>query len=83
MIYPDVKLEEWLARYPELDLLEKECDNCGKPMIANKPFISKGFAGLISSNCQCGKNRSICSSRVTTSNDEHQKWTKLLSVSYS
>lgn len=83
MIFPDIRLEDWLKKYPELDLLEKECDSCGRTMIANVPFITKGFAGVISPNCQCGKNRTICSSRVTTSSEEHIKWSKLLSVSYS
>lgn len=83
MIYPDVSLEDWLKRYPELDLLEKECDHCGSLMRANKPFLTKGYAGVLSPKCECGKNKTICSSRVTTSNEEHQRWLNLLSISYS
>lgn len=32
MIYPRVKLDEWLKLHPELTLQSKNCDACGKEM---------------------------------------------------
>lgn len=78
MIFPDIKLENWLDKYTELEEVRKECNNCKKTMKANKPFLIKGYAGITSEKCSCGKNRSECSSMVTNSIEEHLKWKNLL-----
>jgi hypothetical protein len=78
MIYPDVSLKEWRKKYPELKVMKLDCDNCGKTIVANRPFLTKGYAGLDAPRCECGKNRHSCSSMVTTTKEEHQSWLDVL-----
>lgn len=59
MIYPDVTLEDWLRKHPELQVLKKTCDSCGKDMFSTVPFMTKDYYGLESPKCSCGKNRNI------------------------
>lgn len=78
MIYPDVPLEEWLDRYPELCVVERQCEGCGRLMRASTPFIMKGYVGIESGDCSCKKNYSRCSCRITITNEEHTRWVNLI-----
>lgn len=54
MIFPDVTLEEWLEKYPDLGVRKERCNGCGKKSIlTNKPFIEKDWVGL-AAICECG-----------------------------
>ena len=77
MIFVEYKLSEWLEKYPNLEILKLECDSCGKELITDKPFIEKGYAGLMTDKCPCGKNRHTCQSKVTTSIESYNYWIKL------
>jgi hypothetical protein len=72
MIYPDVSLQDWLKKYPELDVLERTCPACGTIRKADRPFVRKGYAGVEAGNCICGKDPSTCSSQVTTTAEAHK-----------
>jgi hypothetical protein len=76
MIFPEVTIEEWINKFPELEVISRRCDYCGSIMKSEKPFLMKGYAGLVSPNCKCGKNRGLCSSRITISDYEHKRWNK-------
>lgn len=77
MIFPQVSLQDWLQKHPDLKINKLNCDACGKEMIANKPFIEKGYAGLIAEKCSCGNNRHTCMSMVTTSKEAYDHWIKI------
>lgn len=78
MIYPDVSLKTWLKKHPELRVFESHCHPCGKVMKSTRPFISKGYVGIESEPCPCGKGQNKCSSSVTTTKEEHESWLKAL-----
>lgn len=78
MIFVDYSLSDWLEKYPDLKVLKLECDSCGNVMVADKPFVEKGYAGITSGPCKCGKNKHICVSKVTTSMDSHNHWMSLI-----
>lgn len=55
MIYPDVSLEEWLQRYPNLKVHSQECPECKKIISTDRPFRSKHYIGLEGLHCkECG-----------------------------
>lgn len=66
MIFVTNSLEDWLKKHPDLYVCETKCNACGQTRKADRPFISKGWAGLISEKCKCGKNRSNASVAVCT-----------------
>lgn len=78
MFYPDVSLEEWLEKYPDLYVFGRKCEGCGKTMRTNTPFIMRGYVGLESGDCSCKKNHSRCSVRITTTDKEHTRWVNLI-----
>ena len=53
MIYPDVTVEEWCRRY-DLSVEKDRCPKCRKAIYTSRPFIEKGFVGLIAPKCSCG-----------------------------
>lgn len=53
MIFPDVPLEEWLTRYPALDIVKERCSVCRKKIETNKPFVDHRWVGL-AAICECG-----------------------------
>lgn len=67
MIYPNVSLEEWLEKYPVLEIKKKRCHYCREFRVANIPFIEKDWVGLQSKDCSCGKGKaiSVCMIRKT------------------
>jgi hypothetical protein len=78
MFFPDVSLEEWLKKYPELEVISSTCENCGSEMKATRPFIEKHFAGLRIDHCHCGKNRHSTAMAITTTAEKHREWEALL-----
>ena len=52
MIFPDVKLEDWVKKH-HLIVRKERCSSCGKYTETNKPFISKEWIGL-AAICECG-----------------------------
>lgn len=59
MIFPDITLDKWLQKYPSLSVEFEECPECGNLVKLDIPYISKDFAGLTSSPCDCGET-DIC-----------------------
>ena len=53
MIFPEVNLDEWLKKYPALEVEKERCANCGASVEINKPFIMKDWVG-IAAICKCG-----------------------------
>jgi hypothetical protein len=80
VIFVDKTTEEWVLKYPELKVITKACDSCGKLIIANKPFLEKGYAGLYGGKCPCGKNRFTAMSMVTTSDESADSWRDCLNI---
>ena len=56
MIFPDVTIEEWLKKHPELSPPDysKSCHECGKPVHTYRPYIEKDWIGFASNECECG-----------------------------
>ena len=61
MIYPDVSVEEWMERYPELvDMIAVDwqlayCSKCGEKNTPEVPFIKRGWIGFVNEECSgCG-----------------------------
>lgn len=82
MIFPDVKLEDWLEKYPTLRDIKDTCEinfcvHCNEQIIPDRPFIKKDYVGLYSDTCpHCGKEYHVQVS-ITNSNKEYQKWDHL------
>lgn len=80
MIYPDVPLEEWLKRYPDLKVIEGKCDNrqCGKTKPTIRPIKFRHGIGLEAFPCECGKGRHGTMTMLITDPDENRKWKEIL-----
>lgn len=78
MIYPNISLESWLEKYPDLKVQKLVCTNCGETMISTIPFLSKGYAGIESPPCVCGQNTHKCSSAITITKESFEKWNNIL-----
>lgn len=68
MVFIDIDLNEWLKTYPELKILETECD-CGHLLKSTIPFRTREYAGIISELCKCG-NKLQCASMVIICKEE-------------
>ena len=55
MIYPDVKLEDWINRY-KLLVVDYSCPKCGGNFPTDIPVILRDCAGLESRIHDCGNN---------------------------
>ena len=53
MIFPEIPLEEWLKKHPDLEVRKDRCTDCGKSITTDKPFLSKEWIGL-AAICECG-----------------------------
>ena len=61
MIYPDISLEEWLKKYPDLKVYERECPKCKAMVRTNRPFISEDYVGIELEFCpNCNIKVGIC-----------------------
>jgi len=78
MIFPEVSTENWIKKHDELVIEEGICNHCEKPLRTTKPFIEKGFVGLISNDCSCGKNTNQAMTMVPTSDSEIHYWNQFL-----
>lgn len=78
MIYPDIPLNEWRRKYPDLDILVRTCDHCGARMETSRPFISANYIGLTTPPCVCGRNRFGASSTITRTKSERDLWDNAL-----
>lgn len=78
MIFPDISTEQWLARNPDLRVVEGRCNSCGKKMKTTKPFIEKDYLGLIAEDCDCGNATNTAITMITRSAQEHREWLKVL-----
>ena len=78
MIFIDKTVQEWMSKHPSLEIVERPCDHCGLVLRSTRPFVERGYAGLIAPNCACGKNRHTAMSVVTTSAQKHRDWKLLL-----
>lgn len=47
MIFPEVSLEEWLRRYPELKIIASQCENCGSQMKITRSFVENSLQGYL------------------------------------
>ena len=56
MIFLDISTEEWMHQHEELRVETRKCVSCRKSKIATtRPFIEKGWVGLIAPPCHsCG-----------------------------
>lgn len=81
MIHPKVSLEAWLSKYPDLKIVTKECDACGKTIRTTIPFISKDYVGLDAPRCECGKNKFSCAISITRTPEANQEWAEALGYS--
>lgn len=53
MIYPDVSLTKWIAKWG-LKVESAKCSRCGKTVRTTVPILSKDYAGLESPVHGCG-----------------------------
>jgi hypothetical protein len=78
MIYPDVTVEDWIAKHPALEVSKCSCIDCGVEIKSDKPYMSRDYIGLESKPCVCGSTRSKCSSSVPYSSVEQKAWGQLI-----
>lgn len=78
MIFPNVSLEKFLKKYNELEIESGFCNNCHKEIKTEKPFIEKGFVGLISHDCSCNKNTNQVMTMIPISKKEIEYWNQFL-----
>lgn len=78
MIFPDVQLQAWLLKYPTIEVVKTTCIDCGNGIEANRPYLTKHYAGVTSAACRCGSRRSACSSSVARTAEENQSWSSVL-----
>lgn len=74
MIFINLNYNEWIKRYPKLEFVSRNCTSCQRLLKADRPFITKDYAGLYMDNCPCGKNQLLGGSMVAISKDERKKW---------
>ena len=74
MLFPQVSLEEWCERHPELEIQEIECPSCHAKIRSDRPFMSKNYIGITSAPCSCGSSRVGCESSITRTAPEYAKW---------
>ena len=39
MIFPDIDLDDWIKKYPALEVISRPCHYCKSSRVANIPFI--------------------------------------------
>jgi hypothetical protein len=78
MIFLDTSVEEWCAKYPGLKVMVSKCDACGAEMRTSRAFLSKGYAGLETPKCPCGRGRNTASTAVTTDESTRQSWSRFV-----
>jgi hypothetical protein len=55
MIFPEISLQDWVRRHPQLRVIEVQCLQCDGTIKTEKPFIAKDYLGLLALNCpSCG-----------------------------
>ena len=64
MIYPDVSAEEWITRFPTLEVETEKCVVCRRKRVADIPFIKKDWAGFTAPECECGQKRHTFTIRI-------------------
>jgi len=74
MIFPEISLDAWLKKYPDLEVKQGKCDYCDASLETTRPFISKDFVGLKAPKCPCGKGRHTTMVAITNSENAFTYW---------
>jgi hypothetical protein len=76
MIFIEISLEKMLTKYPELEIEEEICDECGRKRRTTIPFIEKEWVGLKAPKCPCLKagDFEIRLSKNDVSSNEYQEF---------
>jgi len=53
VIFPDVGVQKWCEKW-DLEVETSRCVICGRTRVANVPYLSQRWAGLIATDCRCG-----------------------------
>lgn len=79
VIFPDVPLERWKAKYRLPDDVEPfHCQKCGKSYPLDVPIMTQGMAGLSSKIHECGQG--FCAVILTPATDKAKAfWRRVLS----
>jgi hypothetical protein len=77
VIYPDVPLSVWTARYAGLSQFEKLTCHCGQPSRGFRPLRFKGYAAIEARPCSCG--RAGASVATPTCPQLTNKWLRVMS----
>lgn len=72
ILYPKVSAESWAKTYG-LIVKSHSCYNCGKNLVANVPFATKRWRGLISPKHECGESYDF-STAVEIDQDDEILW---------
>lgn len=74
MIFPDVNIEEWLRRYPDLKIFKRSCPHCNLDVETNQVFISKDYIGIQLELCpHCGQKVG-CSVAIPRTKEKLEQW---------
>jgi hypothetical protein len=60
MLFPLVKTEEWIDKYPDLEIDHDYCPICNRKLSTTKPFITKELVGLMAPRCKCSYHSNFC-----------------------
>ena len=72
MLYPQVSVIDWSARY-KLEPFESECESCGRLQRTDIPWASGSWRGLKSDVCECGVGCDV-STAIQVDEQERQQW---------
>lgn len=61
------------------NIIQIECNACGKILIADKPFIEGIYYGVKSGACECGKGTNGCNRYSSKNKKWNEKWKSILS----
>jgi hypothetical protein len=79
MIFPQITADEWLLRYPHLQIKVVNCKHCEGRVYVNKPFISKDYVGFISERCSNCNLEHNATCAMPVSKEEIEEWRRLIS----
>jgi hypothetical protein len=57
MIFPDITLEVWLQKYPDLKIQKMKCE-CKSLLSTTVPFVCRLGWGITTPKCSCGSSLS-------------------------
>lgn len=79
MIFPDVTIEKWIKKYPQLQEMYDQdcikCGECGSKFTLIRPYIDKDYIGF---ECDCTNCDEITTCSKPYSEEKIEMWLDLI-----